>query len=134
MKTYALFILFAFGCDSEQPEGYVPPCMDGETGLQIPAEAYNDASGMYRFEYKESSYSTKVVHLGSDDDDEASGVGSSLSFDFSACEDNIRYTFQVAYSDDVGGNAYDVMMDGETVASFETVTTGGWEVFQKLDS
>lgn len=115
-------------CASEDP---VVCQLDGSRFSWSASRLMSHSSGA-RLEEKSSSVSDTVVHVGPDTNEEKDGIGDVLSYKIRSCYDNREgktYSFEAIYSDDVGGNGFDVLMDEKLIGSFETETTGGWDSF-----
>jgi hypothetical protein len=108
-------------------------CLEENGAHILDAGSEQDASyGDVRVEYIQSGFCDQQIRIGPDDEIETHGVGSYVTYKFPSCDNDLSVYFDVFYSDEVGGNVFDVMLDDEWFGSFETETTGSWETFQTL--
>lgn len=115
------------------------------TTVTVQAEFPDSASGGVWNETKlepGNPVETTCIHIGPNNDDVNDGIGFFFSHDFEigpACSDGMIYFLQTRYADDLGGNTFDILLDGTKIGQFETATTDdeadtdGWNTFVNLN-
>lgn len=68
----------------------------------------------------------KALHIGGDDATPGNQTGW-VDYKFNVLEPATLRTVSVRYADDMGGDSARLLLDGNGIASFETIYTGGWD-------